>query len=163
MASGGGVLGANATRREERSATAQSGEGCVDVLRPPPAATRRTTWRSTAQPPPQLDPGGASGQEDELKRTSAVELPGEPAPQAIIEAGDRRELRALSQFAASRCDRRLLVSEMLSFSAASLAFSGVNPITERITPVRSTVTMAESGTYKLHMHRALAIVPRASR
>jgi photosystem II oxygen-evolving enhancer protein 1 len=35
---------------------------------------------------------------------------------------------------------------MLSFSAASLAFSGVNPITERITPVRSTVTMAESGT-----------------
>ena len=163
MASGGGVLGANATRREERSATAQSGEGCVDVLRPPPAATRRTTWRSTAQPPPQLDPGGASGQEDELKRTSAVELPGEPAPQAIIETGDRRELRALSQFAASRCDRRLLVSEMLSFSAASLAFSGVNPITERITPVRSTVTMAESGTYKLHMHRALAIVPRASR
>ena len=163
MASGGGVLGANATRREERSATAQSGEGCVDVLRPPPAATRRSTWRSTAQPPPQLDPGGASGQEDELKRTSAVELPGEPAPQAIIEAGDRRELRALSQFAASRCDRRLLVSEMLSFSAASLAFSGVNPITERITPVRSTVTMAESGTYKLHMHRALAIVPRASR
>ena len=158
MASGGGVLGANATRREERSATAQSGECCVDVLRPPPA------WRSTAQqPPPQLDPGGASGQEDELKRTSAVELPGEPAPQAIIEAGDRRELRALSQFAASRCDRRLLVSEMLSFSAASLAFSGVNPITERITPVRSTVTMAESGTYKLHMHRALAIVPRASR
>jgi hypothetical protein len=143
----------------------------VDVLRPPPAATRRTTWRSTAQPiaqpPPQLDPGGASGQEDELKRTSAVELGGEPAPQAIkkekIDAGDRRELRALSQFAASRCDRRLLVSEMLSFSAASLAFSGVNPITERITPVRSTVTMAESGTYKLHMHRALAIVPRASR
>ena len=168
MASGGGVLGANATRREERSATAQSGEGCVDVLRPPPAATRRTTWRSTAQPPPQLDPGGASGQEDELKRTSAVELPGEPAPQAIkkekIEAGDRRELRALSQFAASRCDRRLLVSEMLSFSAASLAFSGVNPLTERITPVsRSAVTMAESGTYKLHMHRAPAIVPRASR
>ena len=53
---------------------------------------------------------------------------------------------------------------MLSFSAASLAFSGVNPLTERITPVsRSAVTMAESGTYKLHMHRALAIVPRASR
>ena len=43
---------------------------------------------------------------------------------------------------------------MLSFSAASLAFSGVNPLTERITPVsRSAVTMAESGTYKLHMHR----------
>ena len=57
----------------------------------------------------------------------------------------------------------LALSKMLSFSAASLAFSGVNPITERITPVRSTVTMAESGTYKLHMHRALAIVPRASR
>ena len=36
---------------------------------------------------------------------------------------------------------------MLSFSAASLAFSGVNPLTERITPVsRSAVTMAESGT-----------------
>ena len=53
---------------------------------------------------------------------------------------------------------------MLSFSAASLAFSGVNPLTERITPVsRSAVTMAESGTYKLHMHRAPAIVPRASR
>ena len=53
---------------------------------------------------------------------------------------------------------------MLSFSAASLAFSGVNPLTERITPVsRSAVTMAESGTYKLHMHRALANVPRASR
>ena len=44
---------------------------------------------------------------------------------------------------------------MLSFSAASLAFSGVNPLTERITPVsRSAVTMAESGTYKLHMHSA---------
>ena len=36
---------------------------------------------------------------------------------------------------------------MLSFSAASLAFSGVNPLTGRITPVsRSAVTMAESGT-----------------
>ena len=57
-----------------------------------------------------------------------------------------------------------LAQQMLSFSAASLAFSGVNPLTERITPVsRSAVTMAESGTYKLHMHRALAIVPRASR
>ena len=52
---------------------------------------------------------------------------------------------------------------MLSFSAASLAFSGVNPITERITPVRSTVTMAESGTYKLHMHRAQRRSSLASR
>ena len=162
------MLGANATRREERSATAQSGEGCVDVFAPSACGDPALDVALDGPTiPPQLDPGGASGQEDELKRTSAVELPGEPAPQAIkkekIEAGDRRELRALSQFAASRCDRRLLVSEMLSFSAASLAFSGVNPITERITPVRSTVTMAESGTYKLHMHRALAIVPRASR
>ena len=76
MASGGGVLGANATRREERSAaTAQSGEGCVDVLRPPPGV-----------PAPALDgpinftssPGPCLG----MKRT-AVEIPGELAPQAI--------------------------------------------------------------------------------
>ena len=71
MASGGGVLGANATRREERSATAQSGEGCVDVLRPPP--------RPALDGPISSSPGPCLG----MKRTSAVEIPGELAPQAI--------------------------------------------------------------------------------
>ena len=86
-------------------------------------------------------------------------------------AGDRSELRprrdgSRAEFIAHLCLEIVVALQnlMLSFSAASLAFSGVNPLTERITPVsRSAVTMAESGTYKLHMHRAPAIVPRASR